>query len=79
MYGQLCWSNASLVAYLTTQVKQFLSGQPSSHIISVSQNDNENYCKDPAEMKIINEEGSPMGPMLRAVNAIAAAIAQVTP
>jgi hypothetical protein len=40
----------------------------------ISQNDNQNYCKSPAEMRIIEEEGTPMGPMLRAVNAIAKAI-----
>ena len=30
-------------------------------MISVSQNDNGNYCKDPAELAVIDEEGSPIG------------------
>ncbi|EGD82397.1 hypothetical protein PTSG_03040 [Salpingoeca rosetta] len=78
-YGQLCWSNASLVNYITRQVKAFLRAQPDATIISVSQNDNQNYCKDPAEMAIIKEEGSPIGPLLRAVNVIADAIKEEFP
>ena len=38
-----------------------------------------NYCRSPEEMKIIHEEGSPMGPLLRAVNAVADAIAEDFP
>eukprot|EP01051_Picozoa_sp_SAG22_P002267 SAG22_NODE_100_length_20558_cov_10.189305_2_plen_201_part_00 len=72
--GHLCWSNKSLVDYITTQVKGFLRQQPDANIISVSQNDNHNYCQSPEEMAIIDEEGSPMGPLLRAVNTVAEAI-----
>jgi hypothetical protein len=78
-YGQLCWSNASLIAFVTTQVLGFLRTQPNATIISVSQNDNQNYCRDPAELAIIAEEGSPMGPLLRAVNQIADGIREEFP
>ena len=70
-YGQLCWSNASLVSFLIDQVRTLLRSQPNANIISVSQNDNYNYCKDPGDLAIIKEEGSPIGSLLRAVNAIA--------
>ena len=40
----------------------------------MSQNDNFNYCQTAAELQIMKEEGSPMGPLLRGVNAIADAI-----
>ena len=73
-YGQLCWSNSSLVEYLKVRVKELLDADPDATIISVSQNDNGNYCNDTAEAAIIEEEGSPVGPMLRAVNEIADSI-----
>jgi hypothetical protein len=60
-------------------VKGYLRQQPNANIISVSQNDNHNYCNDSAEAAIISQEGSPMGPLLRAVNQIADAIADEFP
>lgn len=74
VYGQLCWSNASLVTYMTERVRVTLRGDPNANIISVSQMDNFNYCKSPEEIKIIDEEGTPGGAMFRAINTIAAAI-----
>ena len=44
-------------------VKGFLRSQPDANIISVSQNDNGNYCQTPEETAIMDEEGSPMGPL----------------
>ena len=77
--GQLCWSNASLVSFISQNVRSFLRAQPDASIISVSQNDNRDYCQSSAEMAIIKAEGSPMGPLLRAVNAVAAGIADEFP
>ena len=48
--GQLCWSNASLVDYLTRAAEYYLSSQPNARIISISQNDNDAYCQSPEEM-----------------------------
>lgn len=79
VYGQLCWTNQSLIEYIKGQAKKFLSSQPNARIISISQNDNGNYCRDPAEMAIIEAEGSPMGPLLRAVNQVARSIADDFP
>ena len=78
-YGQLCWSETSLIAKLKQVVRDILSKDPDANIISVSQNDNGNYCKTESEMAIINAEGSPQGPMLRAINAIADDISQDYP
>ena len=73
--GQLCWSNASLVQYIIKEVKHMLKTQPDASIVSVSQNDNGAYCNSSAERKIYDEEGGVgIGPILRAVNAIADAI-----
>ena len=40
VYGQLCWSNRSLIEYLKSSALQMLSTQPEARIISISQNDN---------------------------------------
>jgi hypothetical protein len=78
-YGQLCWTNSSLVSFMTEQVKTFLAASPEATIISVSQNDNGNFCNTTEEWAVIEEEGSPIGPLLRAVNTIADAIAEDFP
>eukprot|EP00933_Yihiella_yeosuensis_P037382 TRINITY_DN31290_c0_g1_i1.p1 TRINITY_DN31290_c0_g1~~TRINITY_DN31290_c0_g1_i1.p1 ORF type:complete len:600 (-),score=105.29 TRINITY_DN31290_c0_g1_i1:11-1810(-) len=72
--GQLCWGNASLIEFMTNRVLQILEKEPNANIISVSQNDNGDYCKRPSDQGIIEEEGSPSAPMLRAVNKIAEAV-----
>jgi hypothetical protein len=73
-YGQLCWSNQGLLAHLTEQVKKTLRGDPDANIISLSQNDNGNYCNTSEEFKIMQEEGTPGGALYRAVNQVADAI-----
>ena len=77
--GQLCWMNKSMQAYLIGKVQQELRANPLSTIISVSQVDDRNYCQRPADLAVIEEEGSPAAPMLRAVNAVGAAIAAEFP
>jgi hypothetical protein len=74
VYGQLCWSNASLQQSIITNLKQQLSKQPSATIVSVSQNDNQNYCRSESELSIIKEEGTPGGAMFRAINIISDAL-----
>eukprot|EP00038_Savillea_parva_P003258 m.122898 g.122898 ORF g.122898 m.122898 type:complete len:350 (+) comp11122_c0_seq11:510-1559(+) len=78
-YGQLCWSDPSLQAYLISQVRRILTDLPNATILSVSQNDNQNYCKTPAELAIIEEEGTPGGAMFRTINMIADAVADDFP
>ena len=68
LYGQLCWSNASLIEFMIVQVKAILKKQPGANIISVSQNDNYHYCQSPEEMAIIKEEGTPGGSLFRGVS-----------
>jgi hypothetical protein len=79
--GQLCWGNASLISFLIQRVKMFLR-QPTvgakhgAKIISISNNDafRPTWCTRTSDATIIAQEGSPMGPLLRAVNAVADAI-----
>jgi hypothetical protein len=77
--GQLCWSNQSLVQYVKTRVIDYLRSQPNATIISISQNDNNLYCKSTAEQAIYTADGALIGPLLRAVNAIADVVATTFP
>ena len=60
-------------------VRAALEANPNTDIVSVSQNDNNNYCKCEKCQAVDAEEGSPSGNMLRFVNAIAADIAEDYP
>lgn len=79
--GQLCWGNASLVAFIIERVQLFLrqptlGAEHGAKIISISNIDafRPTWCNRSADAAIIAEEGSPMGPLLRAVNTVADAI-----
>ena len=74
-YGQLCWSNSSLVEYLILQATAILRAQPEASLISISQNDNNRQCADDLERHVNAREGSDSSAMLLAVNAIADALA----
>ena len=80
--GQLCWASPGLIDYLTQRVQGMLRG-PSlgAKIVSISNNDAappppgvSRWCNRSEDAAVIAEEGSPMGPLLRAVNAVAKAI-----
>ena len=78
-FGQLCWGNASMVEYMIQQMRRSLhfwtAYRPSYYsIVSVSVEDNGYYCNDTNEQRIYAEEGSLSGPLIRAVNTIAAAL-----
>ena len=68
---QLCPSNPQNVEIAVETLKREMAAQPDKQVWSVSQNDNETYCRCPDCMKAIAEEGSPSGPILRYVNAVA--------
>ena len=57
--SQVCWTNASLQAYMLMRAKECLRHDPGASIISISQLDNSNYCQDEHEAAIIAEEQSP--------------------
>ena len=84
--GQLCWGNTSLIQYVTERVRVFLR-QPTvgakhgAKIVSISNTDafRPTWCNRSADAAIIAEEGSPMGPLLRAVNTVADAIKEEFP
>ncbi len=70
-YGQPCLSNPEVVKIATANARQWLIDNPNANIISISQNDNQKYCTCDECNKILAEEGSQAGVLLRFVNAIA--------
>ena len=68
---QLCPSRPENIEIAVQSLKQAMAVQPDKQVWSVSQNDNEEYCHCPDCLKTIEEEGSPSGPILRFVNAVA--------
>ena len=74
LYSQLCMTNEEVFHIALAKVREWLAEKPDARIVSVSQNDSfviESYCTCPACKAIIDEEGSPMGPLLRFVNRVA--------
>ncbi len=77
LYSQLCMTNDEVLQIVITHVKGWLRANPEAKIVSVSQNDSyvgTSYCTCKNCQAIIDEEGSPAGPLLRFVNAVADAI-----
>lgn len=73
--SQVCVSNPDVVRIVTDRILNTLKKGYNSSNISVSQNDNSEYCHCPACNGINRREGSPMGAHLAFVNAVAEGIA----
>ena len=69
--SQLCPSNPMNVQIAVKTLKLAMELDPNKEIWSVSQNDNEEYCRCPECERINKAEGSPAGAVLRFVNAVA--------
>ncbi len=70
-----CLTDETVYQTVLKNVRKVLAENPDARILSVSQNDNENYCKCENCAAITAEEGSPSGTLLRFVNRIADDIA----
>ncbi len=70
---QLCPSNPEGLRLALGRLRTEMAAQPDKKFWSVSQNDNFSYCRCPECSRIIAEEGSPAGPIIRFVNAVAEA------
>lgn len=71
MSGQVCLSNEAVYQLSLSQVLRWLQENPNAEYISVSQNDNYEYCRCSQCAAIDSYEGSPAGSMLTFVNRIA--------
>ncbi len=69
--GQLCLSNPKLRQKFLEIVREELRKNPEAKVISVSQNDNDNYCQCPECEKIDKAGKSPSASILTFVNFIA--------
>ena len=69
--AQLCLTNEEMRAELIKNLRERLRNNPAATIASVSQNDWHGNCRCSKCAAIEKEEGSPAGPMLRFVNAVA--------
>jgi len=73
-YVQRCLSNPDVLKLAIAGVRRWIKEHPDANIISVSQNDTINNCQC-AQCKALDDaEGTPMGSLLKFVNAIAAGI-----
>lgn len=68
---QPCLSDPENLKKAIAGVREILRNDPEVTIVSVSQNDNFNYCKCEKCAAVDEEEGSHMGTLLRFVNAVA--------
>jgi hypothetical protein len=73
---QLCPSRPEVLEVAAARLEAEMAAQPDRHIWSVSQNDNFSYCQCDLCRKVIEDEGSASGPIVRFVNAIAARFPQ---
>ena len=69
---QLCLTNSNVLSIVKDSVQALFDRYPSYKVISVSQDDNTQYCQCYACEKIHQETGSPAGSMIAFVNAVAA-------
>ncbi len=72
---QPCLSDPENLKKAIAGVREILRKDPAVSIISVSQNDNQNFCTCEKCAAVDSEEGSHAGTLLRFVNAVAADIA----
>lgn len=70
-HTQLCLSNKEVLNIVIDSVRTWFERYPDQEVISVSQDDNTQYCQCENCSKIDEEEGSPSGSMIRFVNAVA--------
>ncbi len=70
-HTQLCLSNPDVLQIVKDSVRAYFERYPEAHVISVSSNDNTQYCECEHCAKIDEAEGSPSGSMICFVNAVA--------
>ncbi len=88
MFEQLCLSNPEVERIFLEKLKAYIVADEAEArendtlppaIYDISQNDNSTPCECPACQAIAAEEGSEMGPVIRLVNRLAAAVAEFRP
>jgi hypothetical protein len=75
---QLCLTNPTVLEIVKDSVAALFQRSPEASVVSVSQDDNQQYCQCDNCSKIDTEEGSPSGTMIYFVNKVADAFPQKT-
>lgn len=75
---QLCLTNEKVLEIVKDSVSALFERYPEASVISVSQDDNQQYCECGNCSKIDKEEGSPSGTMIYFVNKVAEAFPDKT-
>ncbi len=68
---QLCLSSPDVLKIVSDSVAAIFAANPEASVVSVSQDDNTQYCHCEQCEAIHREDGSPSGSMIRFVNAVA--------
>jgi len=76
---QPCLSDPAIFDQILKNVLKKIENNPGIEGLSVSQNDNGNYCQCEKCMAVAEEEGSQAGPVIRFVNRIAEEVEKVYP
>ena len=76
---ELCLTNPDVLDIVTASVLKELKANPGARNISVSQNDNDAYCRCGPCAALDEREGTPMGSLLTFVNQVADAVTQERP
>jgi hypothetical protein len=71
---QPCLTNPDLLEIGKQRLRQWIEDRPEASIISVSQNDSQDYCRCERCTALAKREGSQSGPILAFVNSLAADI-----
>lgn len=72
--GQLCMTNMALKDQIVSNCIDSIRKYPAAEFLTITQNDNNNYCQCPACVAMDSLEGGQSGTYLRFVNACAEAI-----
>ena len=75
---QLCLTNEAVLGIVIDSVRAMFERTPNASVISVSQDDNQQYCLCDNCSKIDMSEGSPAGTMIHFVNKVALAFPEKT-
>lgn len=75
---QLCLTNPTVLEIVTDSVSALFKRNPTASVVSVSQDDNQQYCQCENCNTIDTAEGSPSGTMIYFVNKVAAAFPDKT-
>ncbi len=79
METEPCLTHPDVLRIVTESVLADLKANPHRENISVSQNDNNKYCRCPKCAELDKREGTPMGSLLTFVNAVADEVARSYP